>query len=192
VLPGDVRDEIGRLVRGAYDTREDIVEIICEELHTSAESGEPRELDPAEAAAAVDAAFAAHAAEQATWHDVTDCDRLTAAFARLNAGGIIALECAGFTLSDGYADCGEAYHQHPDPASVRGYCFFHYQDVERALAGDGLALAFGPLDPEEEAEGIAVGEAVRDELERAGFGVTWDGTFAQRILVPKIVWRKRR
>lgn len=39
-------------------------------------------------------------AEEASWPDTTDCDRLDQAFAELNSRGIISLHNAGYTMSD--------------------------------------------------------------------------------------------
>jgi hypothetical protein len=62
---------------------------------------EPDELDPDEVAGAVDAAMAELEKQKVTWPRVTDCDRLNSVFAALSAKGIIALQNAGYTQSDG-------------------------------------------------------------------------------------------
>lgn len=119
----------------------------------------------------------------------TNRARLNAAFLALNRRGIIALHEAGFTLSDGYEDFQDAYEAHPNRASVTGYCFYHEQDVESARLGRSLCLAFGPSDPDdEETRGPEVGRVVREELERVGLVVNWDGTFARRIEVVDFQW----
>jgi hypothetical protein len=186
MLAAETREEIAALVRSGFYDAERLLEIFCEEMY------EPGELERDEVAAVIDVESARLAEERRSWPALTDCDRLTRAFAALNARGVIALENAGNTQSDGYDDCGQAYDEHPDRASVLGYCFYHGQDLERAVRGQGLHLAFGPVDPAEEAtKGPVVGAIVRAELERAGLEVEWDGTFAQRIFVPGIVWRRR-
>src|SRR4051812_3932854 len=90
--------EIDAQVRGGFEARDRIIEIFCEEMYA------PGELDPAEVEAAVDSAIAAHKAEQATWVGVTDCERLDAAFEAMNRRGVLALQNAGYTQSDGYDD----------------------------------------------------------------------------------------
>jgi hypothetical protein len=72
-----------------------------------------------------------------------------------------------------------------------GYCFFHSQDIDRALDGEGLMLAFGHLDSEDPQDGIAVGRTICDALRKEGFEVEWDGTAEQRINVPRLHWRRR-
>jgi hypothetical protein len=178
--------EIDGLVRGGFEERARIIEILCEEMY------EPGELDGAEVVAAVDAAFTALTQDKATWPTTTDCDRLDGAFAALNARGIIALQNAGYTQSDGYDDIRESYHEHSDRDAIIGYCFYHGQDLERAVHDEGLYLAFGPMDSKkEEAEGPRIGAMIVEELTRAGLAAKWNGTFAQRIFIPAIDWKRR-
>jgi hypothetical protein len=133
--------------------------------------------------------FQAKREAEATWPAVTDCTRLDAAFDALNAMGIIALHNAGYTMSDGISEVAEVLAE-SDREKVRGYCFYHAQDVERAVNGHGLMLAYGDI--EDTAGGKrAIGELVRAELERHGFVVQWDGDGERRIDLPGIVWQRR-
>jgi hypothetical protein len=185
-LSKETLQEIETQVRGGFEERQRIIEIFCEEMYA------PGELDPAEVKAAVAAACAAREAEKSTWPEVTDCDRLDAVFEALNKQGIVALQNAGYTQSDGYSDCVEEYHERSERESIIGYCFYQGQDLERAVEGTGLYLAFGPMNPkEEETKGPEIGRIIVDELKRAGFTVEWDGTFAERIFVPDIEWKRR-
>jgi len=185
-LSPDTLREIDALVRGGFEERGRIIEILCEEMYA------PGELDEPEIVAAVDAAFASLARDQASWPAVTDCHRLDRVFVALNERGIIALQNAGYTQSDGYDDIRESFAQRSDRENVIGYCFYHGQDLERAVRGEGLYLAFGPIDARNEAtQGPRIGATIVEELERAGFAVRWDGTFAQRIHVPDIDWKRR-
>ena len=186
MLDEETKDTIRVLVRSGFYDPDAIVEIVCEEMF------EPGEMDASEVSAAVESEFTAVENESLSWPAVTDCDRLDQVFEALNARGVIALQNAGYTQSDGYDDFREAYEGHADRDGVTGYCFYHGQDLERAVHGEGLYLAFGPIDPDDEAtKGIEVGETIRKELERAGFKVEWDGTFQQRIFVPEMNWQKR-
>jgi hypothetical protein len=186
MLDPEVLEEVSTLVRSGFWSKERINEIVCEEIYA------PGELDTHKVSEAIDSAVAEWEAEQRTWPAVTDCDRLDAAFVAMNRRGIIALQNAGMTQSDGYDDFREAYENHPDRSSVIGYCFYHGQDLERAVRGDGLFFAFGPVDPrDEESKGPEIGRIVRQELERAGLEVDWDGTFSTRLRVPNMVWQRR-
>jgi len=60
-----------------------------------------RDADEAMLQAAVESELAAKAVAEKTWPRVTDCDRLDAVFAELDRGSVIALQNAGYTMSDG-------------------------------------------------------------------------------------------
>ena len=79
------------------------------------------------------------------WPAVTDCDRLDAVFNQLEEAGICALSNAGYTMSDGFTEVAEARAMAPT-GYYRGFCFYHGQEVERAVDGEGLMLAFGDLE----------------------------------------------
>ncbi len=185
-LSPTIQEEIALLVRAAFYDKPRIVEIICEEIY------EPGTLDANDVAKAIDREFVKWSAEKNTWPNVTDCDQIDTAFAAIEKRGIIALQNAGITQSDGLDDFNEAYARNPNKASIVGYCFYHGQDMDRAIHGSGLYLAFGPVDPNEETtKGPVVGKIIREELERVGFVVEWDETFAKRIFIPKFVWQRR-
>lgn len=142
--------------------------------------------------AAAGAEFAAKAAGERAWPAVTDCDRLDDAFDALEALGVIALQNVGYTLSDGIADVNGEYLDRGLPDEVTGYCFYHGQDLERAVAGGGLMIAFGQFDdaPGSLERTGAVGRVVKEALERHGFAVTWDGDPDVRLEIA-IDWKRR-
>ncbi|MGC5020448.1 DUF6891 domain-containing protein [Micromonospora sp. DT47] len=127
----------------------------------------------------------AHLAAQRDWPEVTDSDRLTAAFRALSASRIVARENFACCQNCGAAEIGaEAAHCE----APRGYTFYHQQDAEHAVDGSPVFLAYGPFDgrPSEE-----VGEEVVGALRDAGLTVHWDGDTRTRIQVP-MVWGRRR
>jgi hypothetical protein len=126
------------------------------------------------------------------WPEVTDVDRLDRAFSAIARRGVIAMQDAGFTQSDGYDDFLSAYERHPNASAVVGYCFYTRQDLEGAIQGRGLYLAFGPSDPKDEATvGVEVGRVIAEEVHNAGLRVDWDGSFGRRIRIPAFDWKKR-
>lgn len=133
--------------------------------------------------------FEKKAAAEAMWPPETDCDRLDRAFAELNASGVIALGNAGYTMSDGLSDVGEVLHQR-GRTNVKGYCFYHGQDLERAVAGAGLMIAFGDLD-DDKAGKAKIGNLVRATLEAHGFEIQWDGNPETRLHIANIDWKRR-
>src|SRR5882757_6037581 len=104
----DTLREIRTLVRGGFNRRDEIVSIVCEEMYA------PGELDQQEIEASVDSEFAALEEEKARWPAVTDCEKLDAVFQALNQRGLIALQNAGYTQSDGYDDVRATYQSHFD------------------------------------------------------------------------------
>lgn len=185
-LAPEVLTEIDGFVRGGFEDRERIIEILTEEMY------EPGELDAADVEQAVDAAVRAHEQAQKGWPATTDCDRLDAAFVALTRQGLVALQNAGYTQSDGYEDVTEAYRNAPDKSRITGYCYYHGQDLARAVGGGGLFLAFGPMDANtEETEGPRIGALVANALQQAGLEVRWNGSFNQRICIPAFDWKRR-
>ncbi len=139
--------------------------------------------------AAVGPEFARKQAAEATWPPTTDCDRLDAAFETLNAAGIIALQNTGYEMSDGLTEVAEVLHQR-GREGVQGYCFYHGQDLERAVAGEALMLAFGSFD-DDKANKLTVGRRVREVLEGSGFTVQWNGDCEKRLNLPGLDWKRR-
>ena len=132
------------------------------------------------------AEFAKKAVAEKSWPKETDCDRLDRVFDALDAAGIVALQNAGYTMSDGRS---EALHERGFD-KYHGYCFYHGQDLERAVRGGGLMLAFGDIDADP-AKKTAVGHEICASLARAGFNPIWNGDPERRIEFA-IDWKRRR
>jgi|GEM_PF-1910512 len=128
---------------------------------------------------------------QQGWPERTTNDRLDAAFETLNARGIVALQDAGYTMSDGWEDIAAA---RGDIRGAWGGVFFHRQDVERAVDGAGLMLAFGAFadGPAHEAESLRLAREVCEVLAQHEVATEWDGTLGKRISIPPFAWQKRR
>ena len=151
----------------------------------------PRPMLRVEASAALRAALAEHRAAERDWDEITDCDRLDAAFAALEEGGIIARQnftCCGTCGASEIWD--EVEEAQKEGVATQGYAFFHMQDTESAIEGHGLYLNYGACE-EGEAAAIAVGHRIVAALEAQGLGTEWDGSWGQRISVA-MVWKKRR
>jgi hypothetical protein len=136
-------------------------------------------------------ALAEQAEFQRSWPSRTDCDRLDAAFAALEADGVIARQnfsCCGTCGSGEIWDEIEEAQKEGRPA--RGYAFFHMQDTESAVEGYGLCLNYGACE-EGEAAAVAVGRDIVAALTAQGLQTDWDGSHAKRIGV-SLDWKKRR
>jgi hypothetical protein len=136
-------------------------------------------------------ALATHLREQERWPERTDCDRLDAAFAELEGGGVMARQnysCCG------NCGAGEIWEEMVGAAergmAVRGYTFYHEQDTEGAVEEGGVYLSYGAMEGNEEAIRAIAGEIVAT-VRRHGLPVEWDGTLARRIHVT-MDWKRRR
>lgn len=136
-------------------------------------------------------ALAHHSAEQRTWPEHTDCDRLDAAFEALEAEGVIARQnfsCCGTCGSSEIWD--EVSAAEEAGASPRGYAFYHMQDTEAATEGGGLYLNYGACG-EGEAAALEIAREIVARIEEHGLKTHWDGTWETRIGID-IDWKRRR
>lgn len=126
-----------------------------------------------------------------TWKSATTNDAIDRAFEELDAQGVVALQNAGMTASEGWSDVGEIAAQRDD---LRGATFYHGQDLARGVEGEGLWLTFGALvdGPEHDTASVAVGFEICAALHRHGVETTWNGSVDRRISIPPFEWRKRR
>ena len=172
---------IGLMVWSGYYSADDIQSMIGDILDAHC--------DEAVLRAAVEPELAKKRAAEATWPNTTDCDRLDAVFYALHEQGICALSNTGRERSDGYTAVAAALATAPK-GHYRGYCFYHGQDVDRAIEGHGVMIAFGDLDDKNES-GLAIGSAVASALRAAGFAVEWNGSIETRINLPAFLWQRR-
>lgn len=179
-----VRTAVGRGGKTFADVLEDAVECFLDEGYDD-EAAVKRICE-----AEIEVAFAKHLAAQATWPEVTDCDRLDRAFEVLNDGGIVAEHDFACCQNCGLAEIGEPIQEAADAGvDVSGFAFYHAQDTDRAVQGGGLYLTFGHVDGGE-VSGVAIGRIVADALNDAGLETDWDGTFGKRIGV-RLDWKRR-
>ena len=170
---------------GVYHEAE-ILEAIEEAIET--ELGEPSQALLDELTTRALDALEARARDEANWVARTVNDRIDSAFADLDARGIVAAQALGFTVQEGAwlidRQCGER------AGEVRGSVFYHRQDLERGVAGEGLLLAFtgyaGAAEP------AAIGREIVYVLQHHGVPVAWNGKVQSRIEIPPFTWQKRR
>ncbi len=128
---------------------------------------------------------------EASWPANTMNDRIDAAFKELGETGIVALQGAGYTLSDGWDEANDIAAQ-LEPAP-RGAVFYHWQDLERGVRGEGLWLAYGAYvegDGQEQAS-LAIAAEACEVLRRHGVAVTFRGNIDERIFVEPFTWQRR-
>lgn len=186
-LMEDLRRQVENDVAAGFASREEVIRFAVDMLQDEGDPGMLR----AEAEVVADAALAAHAAAQAQWPDQTDCDRVDAAFAALEAEGVIARQnfsCCGTCGASEIWDEIEAARSEGRPA--HGYAFYHWQDTEGAVEGQGLYLNYGSCEETPEAA-VAVGHIIVSRLLDHGLRPEWDGRIERRIGVP-LDWKRRR
>lgn len=175
-------------VRGTYDSLAAVVEIVLERLHDDGCTASPEVIGRL-----VDNLEAQRALDEADWPEQTMNDRITAAFDALRARGILALENAGWSNSDGWSAIAEVRAQRPGWG--HGAAFFHEQDVARGIDGQGLLVTFGPLQPDSADDddlAVQIGRGVVEELEAHGVPTTWSGDTKMRIEILPFEWARRR
>ena len=151
---------------------------------------EPDDLGPT-ARRLTAAALLAHQHEQAAWPAVTDCDRLDAAFAALDAAGVVARQDFSCCGTCGHAEIGGVLAAARSAGrAVRGYTFYHLQNTESAVEGCGLHLAYGGVEPTDAAAEVIAAE-VAFALAAHGLRPTWAGSAGQCVFVP-LDWKRRR
>ncbi len=182
----DVRRQIEREVAGGFLTREEILQGAIDVFEGEADPALVR----TEGRRILDAALATRIAEQADWPETTDCDRLDAAFATLEAEGVISRQnfsCCGTCGSGEIWDEIEAARAGGRLAT--GYAFYHQQDTESAAEGYGLYLNYGACEEGAEAA-VAIGHQIVNRLQEHGLHTDWDGRIEKRIAV-SLDWKRR-
>lgn len=138
-----------------------------------------------------DRTLEAHRQREASWREPTDCDRLDHAFATLDEQGIVARQR--------WSDCNtcgtsEIHTEMNDLAAagriVRGYVFYHEQDLENATSGT-MFLAYGST-ADDSSRAAAIGHDIVGTLNRFGLRTRWNGNVNDRIELVDLDWKRRR
>jgi Domain of unknown function (DUF6891) len=174
-------------VRSGFGTETEVIEDIEQLVEDELGDSDPKLVRELQAEAR--RLLAAQHDEELTWTGRSTNDAIERAFEELTENGVVALENAGYTQSDGWSDANEAAEDRDPPP--RGAVFYHGQDVERGVAGEGLYLTFGAYADDEEAS-LAIAREVCDTLASHGVETSWDGNVGTRILIPPFPWRRRR
>ncbi|MFO0676551.1 MAG: hypothetical protein U0169_08455 [Polyangiaceae bacterium] len=162
-LTEDVLEDIRYRVVQGFDNREAVFEWILanypQQLGITKEEYGVEDLDAETNGTlrdTIETAFDDKTKETESWPELTDCDRLRRAFDALDKQGIVALESPGLTQDDSIPYAADVASARDELGGVeaRGYCFFTWNDMARAIDGDGLSLAYGTFkeEPERPAE----------------------------------------
>lgn len=129
--------------------------------------------------------------ESESWHEITPTKRLIAAFDELAESKIIAIHYPGYTTDDGEYEVTEIERALIDNnEKSEGYCFYHGQDLERAVRGEGLYISFQKINNESDVVCKEVAKKIILVLEKHDLKVDWNGKANSRILLPEFKWQK--
>jgi len=183
-----IYDSIYTQVRSGFYSIEEVQANIIEEIE---DNGFEDEITEDWAYQQIDQVYADLLKESESWGTNTQTDRLIAAFDELAENKIIALHYTGFTIDDGEYEVTEVERTLIDnDEKSEGYCFYHGQDMERAVRGEGLYLSFQKINNESDVVSKGVAKKVIDVLEKHNLQVSWDGKAASRILLPNFKWER--
>lgn len=182
-----VNDRISRLVYAGLLSR---LEIVDEIKRTDADV--PVEVIAAEVDTAMDAKLIA----EASWPELTDCDRLWNAFDEINSSGILALHSPAATMDMCEFACITQWEQDGGPSSGRiAYLYYHTDDLENVVVTGDLMLAYACFEQHPGLHDLPlmqemIGHRVVEILRKHGLKVDWNGNTAEKIAV-KLTWLKR-
>ena len=135
--------------------------------------------------------FVAHKNNSKSWNRQTIFTRLVSVFDQLNKEKIVSLHKAGYTRQDAQDDCREIVDELGAIGIIaKGYCYYHAQDLQRALGEDGmLYIGYDSIEPTDSAA-EAVANRIVTLLRENGFTVSWNGFIDTRIEIKNITWQK--
>lgn len=107
--------------------------------------------------------------------------RIDPVFSALETGGLVVLQDAGVTQSDGFSDCAEVFEaKGGQSAGLHGFCFYSRQDLNRVKRSSALTLSFWGAPEGAEPDMRRVGQQIVDAFRQAGFDVHWNGSGGSR------------
>jgi hypothetical protein len=182
----DISTSIARLVWGGFNTKGDIRDDAIYQTQPPVQA----KADLAWIDQQINHEWSKKRAADATWPARTDFDRLDDVFKTLRSAGIIALHNAGNTQTDARDDASEEWHRLGGANSgVKGFIFYHGQDVEHVIADGELHIGFSTF-PESASPALELARQTALELKQAGFAVTPPPDVDTRILITGIDWKK--
>jgi hypothetical protein len=183
-LKTEVLEQINTSIKSGFYDKDDIFNNVEDYLYEIPYDKEWTKLQ-------IENIYAARVKEQESWEAVTDFDKLVQTFDKLNSNGIISLHNAGMTKQDGESDCQEIYQEQKKNGIVAtGFCYYHWQDIERVVEDGNLFIGFGDF-KDNDKDALVVGNQIASTLESVGLKLNWDKTVKTRIEIINLKWQKR-
>lgn len=181
-------DSIYTQVRSGFYSLEDIQNNIIEEIE---DNGFEDEISEDWAYKQINAVNEELLKESESWGENTQTNRLIAAFDELAESKIIALHYTGYTMDDGEYEVIEVERTLNDNnEKSEGYCFYHGQDLERAVRGEGLNISFQKINNESDVVSKEIAKKIVAVLEKHDLKVDWNGKASSKILLPEFKWQR--
>jgi len=181
-------DSIYTQVRSGFYSLEEIQVNIIEEIE---DNGFEDEISEHWAYEHIDLVYKQLLEESTSWGESSDTNRLIAAFDELAESKIIAIHFAGYTTDDGEYEVAEIERVLIDnDEQSEGYCFYHGQDLERAIRGEGLYISFQKINNVSDVISKQVARKIIAILEKHNLKVKWDGKATSKILLPEFKWHR--
>lgn len=181
-------DSIYTQVRSGFYSLEDIQNNIIEEIE---DNGFEDEISEDWAYKQINAVNEELLKESESWGENTQTNRLIAAFDELAESKIIALHYTGYTMDDGEYEVVEVERTLNDnDEKSEGYCFYHGQDLERAVRGEGLNISFQKINNESDVVSKEIAKKIVAVLEKHDLKVDWNGKASSKILLPEFKWQR--
>ncbi len=182
-------DSIFTQVRSGFFSLEDIQDNIIEEVE---DNGFEDEISEDWVQEKIDEVYQELKAESTSWEYPTMTERLVAAFDELSESHkVIALHYPGYTMDEGEYEVVEIERALIDNnQKSEGYCFYNGQDLERAVRGEGLHIAFQKIDNESDVVSKEVAHKIVSVLQKHNLDVEWNGKASSRIFLPHFKWEQ--
>lgn len=181
-------DSIYTQVRSGFYSLEDIQSNIIEEIE---DNGFEDEISEDWAHEQIEKVYNELEEESKLWEKPTQTDSLITAFDELATKRFIALHYAGYTNDDGEYEAVEIERALRDnKEKSEGYCFYHGQDLERAVRGEGLYISFQKINNESDVVSKEVAKKIIEVLEKHNLPVEWNGKATTRIFIPAFKWQR--
>lgn len=112
-------------------------------------------------------------------------------FKNLAKKSIICVHNCGYDFKEGVDDIYELYiHLINNKYSSQGFCFYTFEDVERAIDENILKLTFGDFERDEN-KSLKIGNIVYQSLVDADFNVKWNKSVNSPIELIDFEWDKK-
>ena len=178
-------EHLERDVLFGFESKEDLFESISELFY------DEDDFDDDWFKMEIEKRFSSHLKNSGNWKKPTDFERLVKVFDQLNKEGIVSLHKAGHTRQDSEGDCREIIEElEAIGIKAKGYCYYHSQDLERAIIDNGMLFIGYGSNAHNDEIGFEIANRIVELLNKNGFQTEWNGSLDTRIEINKIVWKK--